>query len=312
MDIFEMELAATLNGHQNPIFALEAGYFTNTFFSGGNDKGVVEWDLENKTFKRILCSVSSSIYALHLIPNTAILAIGLREGKVMLVDVENQKLLANLLVSNKAIFALQSIPAKNELVAVGEDGIASVWCLTDYKKIFEFAISSNTIRTIALSHDQKKIAFGDKNGDIFLFSAEDYHFLLANQKHTMPITSLIFSRDDLQIWSGARDATMKISQVSSLKEEHSFVPHMFTVYGIYPHPSYPVFATVSRDKSFKIWDEETYALLKIVSRDKFYDSHTLSINTGLWINGGQYFLTAGDDKLIKVWEMKTSASVLGQ
>lgn len=304
MDILEMELVATLAGHQNPIFALERGYFTNTFFSGGNDKGVVEWDLETKAFKRILCAVSSSIYALHLIPNTSFLAIALREGKVMIVDVENQKLIASIQVSKKAIFALQSIPTKNELVVVGEDGVASVWCLTDYKKIYEFAISSNTIRTIALSHDQKKIAFGDKNGDIFLFSAEDFHFLLANQKHTMPITSLIFSRSGLELLSGARDAALKISDVATLKEQHGFVPHMFTVYGIYPHPIHPVFATVSRDKSFKIWDEETYALRKTVSRDKFYDSHTLSINTGLWTTSGQYFLTAGDDKLIKVWEMK--------
>ncbi|MCS3555433.1 MULTISPECIES: WD40 repeat domain-containing protein [unclassified Sphingobacterium] len=306
MDTLEMELAATLTGHQNPIFALERGYFTNTFFSGGNDKGVVEWDLQTKSFKRILCAVSASIYALHLIPNTSFLAIALREGKVMIVDVENQKLIASIQVSKKAIFALQSIPTKNELVVVGEDGIASVWCLTDYKKIYEFAISSNTIRTIALSHDQKKIAFGDKNGDIFLFSAEDFHFLLANQKHTMPITSLIFSRSGLELLSGARDAALKISDVATLKEQHGFVPHMFTVYGIYPHPSYPVFATVSRDKSFKIWDEETYALRKTVSRDKFYDSHTLSINTGLWTTSGKYFLTAGDDKLIKVWEMKLS------
>jgi WD40 repeat protein len=306
MDKFEIELAATLTGHQNPIFALEKGYFSHTFFSGGNDKGVVEWDLQSRTFKRILCAVSSSIYALHLIPNTSYLAIALREGKVMIVDVENQKLIANLMVSSKAIFALQSIPAKNELVAVGEDGVASVWCLKDYKKIYEFAISSNTIRTIALSHDQKKIAFGDKNGDIFLFSAEDYHFLLANQKHSMPITSLIFSRNNLKLISGARDAAIKISDVASLKEQYSFVPHMFTVYGIYPHPNYPIFATVSRDKSFKIWDEETLALLKVVNRDKFYDSHTLSINTGLWMDAGQYFLTAGDDKLIKVWKLKLS------
>ncbi|AIM35797.1 WD40 repeat domain-containing protein [Sphingobacterium sp. SG20118] len=306
MDKFEIELAATLKGHQNPIFTLEKGYFPNTFFSGGNDKGVVEWDLEKKTFKRILCAVSSSIYALHLIPNTSYLAIALREGKVMIVDVEHQKLVANLEVSNKAIFALQSIPTKNELVAVGEDGIASVWSLADFKKIYEFAISSNTIRTIALSHDQKKIAFGDKNGDLFLFSAEDYHFLLANQKHTMPITSLIFSRDDLQLLSGARDAALKVSDVATLKEQFGFVPHMFTVYGIYPHPKYPIFATVSRDKTIKIWDEEDYALLKVISRDKFFDSHTLSINTGLWVGEDPYLLTAGDDKLIKVWKMTMS------
>ncbi|UIR55292.1 WD40 repeat domain-containing protein [Sphingobacterium sp. SRCM116780] len=304
MDKFEIELAATLNGHQNPIFALENGYFSNTFFSGGNDKGVVEWDLEKKGFKRILCAVSSSIYALHLIPNTPYLAIALREGKVMIVDVENQKLIANLHVSNKAVFALQTIPNKKELVAVGEDGIASVWSLTSYEKVHEFAISSNTIRTVALSHDQKNIVFGDKNGDLFLFSAEDYHFLLANQKHTMPITSLVFSKDDRLVFSGARDAAFKISDVASLKEQHTFTPHMFTVYGIYPHPIYPIMATVSRDKSFKIWEDNTYSLLKAVSRDKFYDSHTLSINTGIWLAEGKYFLTAGDDKLIKIWEMK--------
>ncbi|ULT27679.1 hypothetical protein KUH03_13825 [Sphingobacterium sp. E70] len=42
----DIKLRATLPGHQNPIFCVEKGYDPHTFFTGGNDKGVVEWDIE--------------------------------------------------------------------------------------------------------------------------------------------------------------------------------------------------------------------------------------------------------------------------
>ncbi|ULT27678.1 hypothetical protein KUH03_13820 [Sphingobacterium sp. E70] len=45
--------------------------------------------------------MTSSVYALKLIPGTAILAIALREGKLLFVDVQEQKLVASLQLGKK-------------------------------------------------------------------------------------------------------------------------------------------------------------------------------------------------------------------
>src|SRR5690606_14347622 len=78
----QIDKAGTLSGHQNPIFAVENGPVPETVFTGGNDKGVVQWNLEAMAFEKILYPVQFSVYALHLIANTPLLAVGTRDGKV--------------------------------------------------------------------------------------------------------------------------------------------------------------------------------------------------------------------------------------
>lgn len=299
--IMDIKLRATLPGHQNPIFSVEKGYYPNTFFTAGNDKGVVEWDVDKNSFKRILCAVSSSVYALKLIPDTSILAIGLREGKLLFVDVQEQKLVASLQLGKKAIFAITVIRHKNELLAVGEEGRLYVIDLHAYTPIYDCELSQTTIRSIAADADENKVALGDKDGWVYLLDAQDFQLLDRVQLHRMPATSLAFLQDKLL--SGGRDAQLVISDIAQLHNNFSFVPHLFTVYGIYPHPYQPFFATVSRDKSVKFWSATDFALLRNMSRDKMQDGHHLSVNAGAWSDDGHYFFSAGDDKLVKIWEI---------
>ncbi|PUV22404.1 WD40 repeat domain-containing protein [Sphingobacterium athyrii] len=298
----DIKLKSTLTGHQNPIFCVEKGYYLNTFFTGGNDKGVVEWDIEKNGFKRILCAVTSSVYALKLIPGTAILAIALREGKLLFVDVQEQKLVASLQLGNRAIFALSYIQQKNELLAVGEEGRLYVIDLATYKRIYDLQLSQTTVRSIAVDADETKIALGDKDGWVYLLASEDFHVIERMKLHSLPTTSLAFLQNKLL--SGGRDAQLIISDVNQLSNNFSFIPHMFTVYGIYPHPFEPFFATVSRDKSLKFWSNADFALLKNMSRDKMQDGHHLSVNAGIWSEDGQYFFSVSDDKLVKIWELQ--------
>ncbi|MDR6737483.1 WD40 repeat domain-containing protein [Sphingobacterium sp. 2149] len=296
----DITLRSTLPGHQNPIFCVEKGYDANTFFTGGNDKGVVEWDVESNAFKRILCAVSSSVYALRLIQGTPILAIALREGKLLFVNVQEQKLVASTQLSTKAIFALAHMPWKNELLAAGEEGTLYVIDLSIYKSIYEKRISPTTIRAIAVDEALGQIALGDKDGKVYTLDCTDFQPIADVQLHSMPATSLAFVNNKLL--SGGRDAQLVISDPNQLTSNFSFVPHLFTVYGIYPHPKAPIFATVSRDKSLKFWSADDFALLKNMSREKMQDGHHLSVNAGVWSEDGKYFFSVSDDKLVKVWE----------
>ncbi|MDR0263425.1 MAG: WD40 repeat domain-containing protein [Sphingobacterium sp.] len=298
----DITLKSTLPGHQNPVFCVEKGYYADTFFTAGNDKGVVEWDIEHNAFKRILCAVSSSVYALRLIIGTPILAIALREGKLLFVDVEEQKLIASLQLGTKAIFALAHMSWKNELLAVGEAGTLHVIDLSTYQSIYEKRISTTTIRAIAIDEGLGRIALGDKDGQVYLLDSTDFHVITDLKLHNMPTTSLAFIHNKLL--SGGRDAQLVISNPNQLHDNFSFVPHLFTVYGIYPHPEAPIFATVSRDKSLKFWSSDDFALLKNISREKMQDGHHLSVNAGAWSQNGQYFFSVSDDKLVKIWEIK--------
>lgn len=296
--MLEVTLQATLRGHQNQVFALETGA-NHTLFSGGNDKGVVEWDLETFRFKRILCGVSHPVYALYHIPGVPLLAIGLRSGEVMIVDYDKQELKTKLKLDKGAVFAVTSVPDKQELVAIGEEGVAYVFDMVSFRLLYRFRVSDVTVRTVTVSADGQSIYFGDKGGCVFRYDTVDYHKISHAMVHSMPVTSLLWR--DRELFSGGRDAKLYKLDGETLGIIHDVTPHMFTVYGVVALPERSLVATVSRDKTWKIWEPSSLTLLKNISIDRGYDSHHLSINTALW--NGDYFCTAGDDKAIKIWKI---------
>lgn len=295
----DISLSNTLAGHQNPIFTLSNGLDSTTIFSGGNDKGVVEWDLETGKFKRILSAVPASVYTLCLLEEQGMLIIGLRNGEVWCVDIEKQTLVHKMQTEKGAVFALKVLPKKGELIATGEEGVAYVWSLETFELLYRFQISDTTVRVIEPYSNANHVAFGDKNGFVYLYDATDFREITRQQIHTMPVTAL--ATTETSLLSGARDAKLVQLTQNDLSEVQSITPHMFTVYGIQPHPTLPIIATVSRDKSIKIWDAISLSLLKNISVDRGYDAHRLSINTAIW--AGNQLITAGDDKLVKIWDV---------
>lgn len=247
----DISLSTTLTGHQNPIFALANGLDASSIFSAGNDKGVVEWDLRTGKFKRILCAVPSSVYALELLKDRGLLLIGMRNGELWVVDVEKQRLLHKLKTERGAVFAVRALMEKGELIGIGEEGVAYVWSLDSFDLLYRFRVSHTTVRTVQPFPGANQVVFGDKDGVIHVYDVDDFKALYKKKIHSLPVTALSVS--ETYIYSGGRDAQFYQLTQSDLSVVRTMTPHMFTVYGILPHPVHPVFATVSRDKSIKIW-----------------------------------------------------------
>ena len=48
--MINVEKIGELSGHSNPVFTLELSQKPGILFTGGNDKGVVEWSLKTNSF----------------------------------------------------------------------------------------------------------------------------------------------------------------------------------------------------------------------------------------------------------------------
>lgn len=297
----EISLQGTLTGHQNPIYTLEIDTDRHLLYSAGNDKGIVEWDLEKMKFNRILCAVPSSVYSLKIISGTDWIAVGMRNGELFIVRRTEPILVAKLKIEKGAIFSIQQLESKRELIAIGEGGRAYVWSLDGFQLLYEFQVSSNRVRTIAVTKEQDLIAFGDKEGFVYIHDTGDFHQIAHRKVHEMGIASMVFK--DRYLYTGGRDARMYKLSYPSLQQIAEVTPHFFTVYGICEVGDEIV--TVSRDKTIKLWSPN-FHLIKNVSRDKGIDSHQLSINSVVYDNVANLLCTAGDDKQVKVWRISGS------
>lgn len=295
----EISLQDTLKGHQNPIYTLEVDPLNHLLYSAGNDKGIVEWDLSQMKFNRILCAVPASVYHLKIIPGSDWIAAGMRNGEIFIIQRTDPKLIAKLRVEKGAIFNIQILTAKNEMIAIGEEGRAYVWSLAGFQLLYTFQVSMDRVRTIAVAEDKQLIAFGDKQGMVYIHDARDFHLVAKQRIHEMAVASMLFK--DSFLFTAGRDARMYKLGLPSLEKKAELIPHFFTIYGICAVSDKLV--TVSRDKTIKLWDAD-FRLLKNISKDKGIDSHHLSINSVVYDSPRALLCTAGDDKLIKVWAVE--------
>lgn len=299
--IMTVEKTAELTGHGNPIFTLELSQKPGILFTGGNDKGLVEWSLKDNSFIKVMFPVAASIYAVHGPVGLPLLFTGLRNGYVLVFDFIKHQLVSPLKHHQKPVFDIKSVSKKKELLVASEDGSVSIWNLENFGLLHTIKVSNDTIRCIAISPDEKHVAFGCRNNQIHVYDLEDYSLQKILHGHTMSVFSLQYSPDGCQLLSGGRDAQVKIWDAASYNLLHNIPAHLFAVNSIIFHPTEPYFATGSMDKSIKIWGANDFKLYKNISREKGYAGHQLSINKLAW-NGDQ-LLSVSDDKKVIVWEV---------
>jgi len=296
-----VQKTAELTGHGNPIFTLELSRKPGILFTGGNDKGLVEWSLENYSFIKVLFPVSSSIYAIHGPVNTPLLFAGLRNGDVLVFDFIHEKLLPPLKHHQKPVFDIKTVDHKQELLVASEDGTISIWSLKTLELLHTVNVSHDTIRRVSVSPGEKQVAFAGRNNQVYIYDLLDYTLINILYGHTMPVFSVQYAPSGDFLASGSRDAQVKIWDARSYELLQNIPAHLFAVNDIAFHPSLPYFATASMDKSIKIWGASDFKLYKIISREKGYPGHQLSINKIAW-NGNQ-LISVSDDKKVIVWDV---------
>jgi centriolar protein POC1 len=299
--MISVEKIAELTGHGNPIFSLELSQKPGILFTGGNDKGLVEWSLKTNSFIKVMFPVAASVYAIHCPVDYPLLFTGLRNGDVLVFDFLKQQLLPPLKHHQKPVFDIKTAGNKNELLVASEDGTVSIWDLKTLELLHVVKVSEDTVRCISISPNGKQVAFGCRNNQIKIYDLHDYSLIKTLHGHTMSVFSLQYAPNGDYLVSGGRDAQVKIWDTGSYELLQNIPAHLFAVNAIAFHPSLPYFATASMDKSIKVWGADDFKLYKIISREKGFASHQLSINKIAW-NGDQ-LISVSDDKRVIIWNI---------
>lgn len=297
-----VQKTAELTGHSNPIFTLALSQKPGILFSGGNDKGVVEWSLKTNSFIKVMFPVPASVYTIYCPEGFPLMFVGLRTGDVAVFDFLQQKVITILKHHTKPVFDIKSVSSKKELLVASEDGTVSIWNMATLQLLHTINVSNDTVRCISITPNEKQAAFGCRDNQIKIYDVEDYSLIKTLHGHTMAVFSLQYSLAGDYLVSGSRDAQVKIWDSISYNQIQNTPAHLFAVNSIAFHPTLPYFATASMDKSIKLWGSDDFKLYKVISREKGYPGHVLSINKLVW--NGDDLISVSDDKKIIVWNIQ--------
>ena len=301
----EIKLVAELEGLDGSVYSLEKSEFPNRFFSGSDDQLVVEWDLEQMQPLKAVAKLPSRSYALKFIPNPNLLVVGNYSGGMHVIDLAAGKEIRLFQLHQKTIFNIEYDEKRERLISLSSDGSYSVWSLPDFKLLHHEVLTHLKVRCVAFRESKDEMAIGCGDGTIRIIHTDTFDELARLEGHDTDysVNALAYTPDGKQLISGGRDARLAFWDLSNGYELINKIPaHNYAIYSIVFHPSEPIYATGSMDKTIRIWELGKMRPIKTI--DLSNGGHKNSVNKLLWSDFNDYLISTGDDRSIKVWNIE--------
>lgn len=305
----EVKKIAQLTGHNGGIYTLEPTSDPRFFLSGAGDGWIVQWDLDAPELGKLLAKVETQIFALKYLEELNLVIAGNMNGGVHWVDLQNPDRTLNIAHHKKGVFGIERMD--NFLFTIGGDGMLTKWSITEKRSLESLQLSYESLRSIQYIESHNELVIGASDNNIYLVDAETFAIKhTITQAHDNSVFALYYHPEKQQLFSGGRDAHLKIWKLNTTYDcQSSQAAHLFTINAIAFHPSEPIFATASRDKTIKIWDANSFQLLKVIETIRDH-GHLNSVNALHWSTHHNYLLSASDDRTICVWVIETENSKL--
>ena len=301
MSTVQVNKLHTFTGHRDCVYTLQPGDKPNLFFSGAGDGMVVLWDLQNKGDGELIAKLPNSIYSLLHLADKKLLVAGQNFSGIHLIDYQNKKEVASLQTTSSYIFDIQSF--ENDLVIATGEGTLIIVDLERWMVKKRITVSEKSARAIAINPATEEMAVGFSDFSIRIFSMGDYELKQEIKAHQNSVFAIGYSADGNYLFSGARDAHLKVWDVKanySLGED--VAAHLYAINHLTFSPDGNYLATASMDKSIKVWDTENLKLLKVIDKGR-HAGHGTSVNKLLWTSFNNQLVSASDDRTISAWDL---------
>lgn len=285
-----------LTGHLAGIYAL-CVEDENFIFSGGVDKHVIRWDINNIENSKILIKSSEAVYSLYFHEVNNLLFIGTSTGKIHIIDLFQKKEIKLLKSHTDKIFDFKLFDSY--LLSASADGCLAFTNVNTLKTEQILQVSNERIRSIDIKDNIAVIACGDSN--IRVIDLNTKLILKSFKAHEKSCNVVKFHPTTDTLLSGGWDAHLKFWD-KNFQLIKSIPAHNYAIYSIVFSADKKLFATCSRDKSIKVWDALNTEFPKSITYENL-KGHQFSVNKLVWEEKSGNLFSVSDDKKIMIWSV---------
>jgi WD40 repeat protein/nucleoside phosphorylase len=226
-------------------------------------------------------------------PDGAVLALGYRDGALVLVDVASGRSLRQLVSHRYAVNGIAFSPDGNRLASVSDDQVVRLWNPETGAVLQSLEWHSAGVTSIAFSPDGQYLASGSQDRTVALCAASDgarLHSL--NNDHE--VTCAAFSPNGKVLAVGSYQRTVLWS-VEAGKRLRVLSGHLGRVTSVAFSPKGDLVVSGSVDRTVLLWNTQTGML----GRAPF--SHPGPVAAVAFSPDGKVLITACDDGQVRLW-----------
>ncbi len=288
--------------HSGSVYALAHHAELNLLWTGGADKVVASWDLNNFSNTPFSIKTKSAILNLNVIDKNH-LFIGLFNGDFHIVNLISKKEIKHFTFHKKGVFASSFSEQHARLVVGSGDGCLSIWDTSTYTLLHSEKISEGKIRAIEIVNS---IAYvGTSEGYVLQVDVNSVKLLNSYKISEEGINTICFYAQKNALLIGGKKASLFVFSLSKLEVILEFPAHNWPIYKILNLADSGIYSC-SRDKTIKKWNVENLEVEKRYCFPEF-KAHTHSINNLIHIPEKKLLISAGDDKSFCIWKLDISA-----
>ncbi len=290
----------TFGGHRDSVFALTSSLQAGHFFSAGADGQVADWDVHRPDLGALVARIPASVYALTLDPQSGFLWVGQNYEGIQFIDPVQKTAVGSLQLTAGAIFDIQ-IYQQTAFVALA-DGVVVVIDVPTRAIRKHLKASTKSARCIAINPVEREVAVGYSDNQIRIFDLTTLDLKRTLDGPANSVFTVAYSPDFRHLLAGGRDAHLRSWDVEAdYRADADIVAHLYALNHLAYSTDGQWLATVSMDKTIKLWDADSLRLRKVIDRAR-HGGHSTSINKVLWLSATT-FATASDDRTVAVWEV---------
>jgi WD40 repeat protein len=289
-------------GHKGAVYAL-ARQNDSSFFSAGSEGLIATWNVNGSSDALATAKVKGQIFSLCYLEEKQHILGGTMDGILYVNDIKEHEVIRAINTQCDSIFDIAYIKSLGLLAVATKLGILNFFN-AEYELKHRVDICDNSLRSIAVLPEHNFIAIAASDHNIYIYNTLQHKIQQVLDAPQHSVFSVAFSPNGQYLLAGSRDACLYIFEVEKEFSLLLKIPaHLFTINQILFHPEGKIFFTAGRDKHIKLWDAETFELLKVIDYDK-YEGHLNSVNKLLWMNTSSLLISAGDDKAIMGWKIE--------